>query len=65
LSHPSQSLVSLLEEPIAGGEMSTIPAKQIKRNRIIPTVEITHVPPPANHAYDVEEVYCFAWGGGT
>jgi hypothetical protein len=45
--------------------MSTIPAKQIKRNRIIPTVAITHVPPPANHAYDVEEVYCFAWGGGT
>src|SRR5882724_12035549 len=27
LSHQSQSLVSLVEEPIAGGEMSTIPAK--------------------------------------
>ena len=42
--------------------MSTIPAKQIERNRIIPAVEITYVPPPANH---VEEVYCFALGGGT
>ena len=44
--------------------MSTIPAKQIERNRIIPAVEITYVP-PANHTYDVEEVYCFALGGGT
>jgi hypothetical protein len=45
--------------------MSTIPAKQIERNRIIPAVEITYVPPPANHTYDVEEVYRFALGGGT
>ena len=45
--------------------MSTIPAKQIGRDRIIPAVEITYVPPPANHTYDVEEVYCFALGGGT
>jgi hypothetical protein len=65
LSHPSQSLASLLEEPIAGGEMSTIPAKQIERNRIIQAVEITYVPAPANHTYDVEEIYCFALGGGT
>jgi hypothetical protein len=65
LSHPSQSLVSLLELPIAGGEMSAIPAKKIELNRIIARAEIPYVPPPANHAYDGEEVCCFAWGDGT
>jgi hypothetical protein len=41
LSHRPQLLVSLLQEPIAGGEMSTIPAKTIERNR--------HNPDGRNH----------------
>jgi hypothetical protein len=65
LSHPFQSLVSLLEEPIAGGEMSTIPAKTIERNRDNPDGRIHVCAPPANHTYDSEEVRCFALGDRT
>ena len=44
--------------------MSTIPAKKLERNRLIPRSEIVCCP-PANHTYDGEDVYCFAFGGGT
>lgn len=45
--------------------MSTIPAETIGRNRDNPDGRIHVCAPPANHSYDVEEVYCFALGGGT
>jgi hypothetical protein len=41
--------------------MSTIPAKKLERNRLIPRSEIVCAP-PANHTYDGEEVRCFAFG---
>ena len=65
LSHQSQSLVSLLEEPIAGGEMSTIPAKEIEHNRNSSDSRNHGRAPPANHTCDGEDVHCFALGGGT
>ena len=65
LSHRPQLLVSLLEEPIAGGEMSTIPAKTIERNRHNPDGRNHGRVPPANYTYDGEDVYGFALGGGT
>src|SRR4030081_3199476 len=64
LTHESQSLVSLVEEPIAGGEMSTIPAKTIERNRNNPDGRDHVCAPPANHTYHGEEVSSSAWGGG-
>jgi hypothetical protein len=45
--------------------MSTIPAETIECNRDNPDGRIRVCAPPANHSYDVEEVYCFALGGGT
>jgi hypothetical protein len=63
LSHRPQLLVSLLEEPIAGGEMYTIPAKTIERNRHNPDGRNHGRAPPAN--YTGEDVYGFALGGGT
>jgi hypothetical protein len=65
LSHQYQPLVLLLEEPIAGGEMSTIPAKEIERNRRNSDDRNHGRAPPANHTCDGEDVYCFGFGGGT
>ena len=45
--------------------MSTIPAKQIERNRIIPAVEITYVPHRQTTPMTSRKFYCFALGGGT
>jgi hypothetical protein len=66
-SHQSQSfsLTANLEEPIAGGKMSTIPAKEIERNRDNPDGRNHMCATPANQTYDGEEVRCFALGGGT
>jgi hypothetical protein len=53
------------EEPIAGDEMSTIPAKESDRNRGEPHGRNLVCVPPANHTCDGKEVCCFASGGGT
>jgi hypothetical protein len=45
--------------------MSTIPAETIERNRDNPGGRIHVCAPPADHTDDVEQVCCFAWGGGT
>ena len=45
--------------------MSTIPAKNIERNRDHPDGWTHMRAPSANHTYNGEEVSCFALGGGT
>jgi hypothetical protein len=45
--------------------MSTIPAKEIERNRDNPGGRNPVCAPPANHGHDGEEIYRFAEGGGS
>jgi hypothetical protein len=44
--------------------MSTIPAKEIERNRSNPDGRNRVCAPPANHTYD-GDTYCFTLGDGT
>jgi hypothetical protein len=60
----SFSLAANLEEPIAGGKMSTIPAKKLEHNRDNPDGR-NQVCARRHHTYEGETVSCFGLGGGT
>jgi hypothetical protein len=58
-------LLPIWKSRLQVAKMSTIPAKEIERNRDNPGGRNHRCAPPANHRHDGEEIYRFAAGDGT